>query len=314
MPRDRSCPRRGCAPLLAAVLWLGCGPSVPGQETPETSSGSEPSTSEAAGTTVDPSPQTSTTTLSTTGLDDTGTDDGTTTGLDDCPEGRGWVWEEIFEDRRRTHGQTVVALPDSVMLLAWSRTDATSDVPMVRHYDRSGALQWELEGPSFTTAGDMTVLPDGELVVCGYSSQSEQELWLGRFDVQGDESWSRMLPGTRCTDLHSTRDPGFMLAGLDADFEPTIMRLDDSGNIQDSWVDGSLPLEPEPMDMATDGTDRLLLSGLAAPSGWWLGRLGAGDRLEWSISMGERDPNERADAMVVDPTGDIILAGWSSPR
>jgi hypothetical protein len=279
-----------------------------------TEAGNESATTESLeteGSTSSPSP-------SSTG--DEASSGETGDGEELCPEASGWHWFASIGTEDENELTTVLDTIAGGVIVAGTLDDDPF-FPVMRRYDASGALLWEQQGASEAEVEDVRVLPNGDVVVCGHFGHSSPVLWLARYDSMGNELWAVDEPDMFCRAVDVTAAGDIVVGGvLGAAYTDVpggmtaVLRFDGSGTPLGSWT-ADLQLTAGIHKMAAVGEEVVLLGEYLGSSGFWIGRLDAGDQLAWSESYFDMGPYARGSGLTVDPaTGDIVVVGFSEPR
>ena len=305
----------GSLPLHLAFATLAC-PACVGDSLPVgMPSGSDGTDAETGDTTEPPETSGWTSSAVPPPTADEGTSETTGDAADLCPGPSGWQWIDVrgTEDDDEKHTKIEV-VADGVVV--GGTVDPDLEISVLRRYDVSGQLQWEHEGPGGVRFEDMRVLPDGDVVACGFFHQPVPALWLARFDAMGNEVWSVDEPNLNCRTVDVTAAGEIVVGGtLDGhttdDGETAVLRFDASGTLLRTWT-ADLPFTFGIMWLVAVGDELVLLTEDGATDGFWLGRLDANDQLAWGQSHFDRDLHLGVFEVAVDAaTGDIVVVGFT---
>lgn len=256
------------------------------------------------------------------GTSPSSTDDGASSGESGdvevfCPEASGWHW---FEPIGTADGDELITVLDTAAdgVVVAGTFDEDPFFPVLRRYDASGALLWEQQGADEADVEAVRVLPNGDIVACGHFGYSSPMLWLARYDSMGNELWSVEEPDLYCRTMDVTAAGTIVVGGVlgaaTTDVPPgmtAVLRFDGSGAPVGSWT-ADLHLTSGVYGMVAVGEEVVLLGEDPGSSGFWIGRLDAGDQLAWGETHFAGGPYARATGLTVDPaTGDIVLVGFS---
>ena len=126
----------------------------------------------------------------------------------ELPERSGWSIQIGTEDADTTYGVSAAPGGDLVVAAATQGSLAGDnqgqrDVYLAR-YTPSGELRWALQtgGPMNDSPLGVSVAPDGSIYVGGFTdgdfasaNQGSADVWLARFDADGNELWRRQFGG-----------------------------------------------------------------------------------------------------------------------
>lgn len=137
------------------------------------------------------------------------------------------LWEKLYGGNETDYALSVRNLPDGGAALIGTTGSYNGDVSnyhgngdmWVLNLGPDGNIRWELAlGENQTDEGsDLVVLPDGNIVVCGYTMSSRNgDLWMIRLDPSGNIVWQRAYGGNgrdSGTSITKTSDNGIAVCG-----------------------------------------------------------------------------------------------------
>ena len=317
---------------------------------PDATAAAEPATTTTAGaeptTTTTAATEPTTTTTAATGPATTTTAGAepattTTTTIAELPERSGWSIQFGTDQLDTTFG--VSAGPDgTVVVAAATEGSLAADNQGQRdaylaQYSTSGDPGWALQvgGPRNDSPLGVSVAPDGSIYVGGFTdgdfasaNQGSADVWLARFDADGNELWRRQFGGPawdRGFDVTafdggayitgytaSTLDAGTDLGGFDG----FAARYDAEGNQQwvrhigtdaTDWGQGSA-LAPDGGLYMTGYTEGALAGTHAGDKDLFAVRINVDGSLAWSTQLGTA-ALDWTQGVGVGPEGGMLIAG-----
>ena len=253
---------------------------------PTTTAAAEPATT----TTTATEPATTTTTATEPATTTAAATEPATTTIAELPERSGWSIQFGTDQLDTTFG--VSAGPDGTVVVAAATEGSLAgdnqgqrDAYLARYSD-GGELVWALQvgGPRNDSPLGVSVAPDGSIYVGGFTdgdfasaNQGSADVWLARFDADGNELWRRQFGGPawdRGFDVAAFDGgayvTGYTASALDPDtdlggFDGFAARYDADGNQQ--WI----------RQFGTDATDWGQGSALAPDGGLYVTGYTEGD-------------------------------------
>jgi hypothetical protein len=349
---------RWAAAVVGAVLVAGAcsqptaeDPAAPPETTVTTAS---PDTTTTEPAESGPAPETTTATAAsdttTTASPDTTTTEPAEPGpaseapepvVPELPERSGWSVQIGTEDSDTTFGVSAAPGGDLVVAAATQgslagENQGQRDVYLAR-YSPSGELRWSLQtgGPNNDSPLGVSVAPDGSIYVGGFTdgdfasaNQGSADVWLARFDADGNELWRRQFGGPawdRGFDVTafdggayitgytaSTLDAGTDLGGFDG----FAARYDAEGNQQwvrhigtdaTDWGQGSA-LAPDGGLYMTGYTEGALSGSHAGDKDLFAVRINVDGSLAWATQLGTA-ALDWTQGVGVGPEGGMLIAG-----
>ena len=244
----------------------------------------------------------------------------------------------VFEWQRVTttlhsglYSQVLATADDGVLAVGRSRDHNDDlDLHLVRlHPD--GSIRWQVRigDPDVDEGGHSVVeLDDGGVMVAGVifdrSGDTREDLWLLKFDADGDLLWQRAL-GTDGSDgrinrpklCKSATGDVFMTSLLDTlefgDNDIWLARLDSDGQLL-AQIEFDLGLDyPHALHPLPD--DGVLLLAETRPhlgkNDAWLAEIGPSLTLEWQVRCGDPTRSEVPRGLGRSSGGEIVLCGRS---
>lgn len=137
------------------------------------------------------------------------------------------LWEKLYGGNETDYALSVRNLPDGGAALIGTTGSYNGDVTgyhgngdmWVMNLGPDGNIRWEHAlGEGETDEGsDLVVLPEGDIIVCGYTMSSRNgDLWMLRLDPEGNIVWQRAYGGNgrdSGTSIVKTRDNGVVICG-----------------------------------------------------------------------------------------------------
>lgn len=259
----------------------------------------------------------------------------------ELPERSGWSIQLGSDQADTTYG--VAAGPDGEVVVAAATEGSLAgdhqgqrDVYLAR-YSAGGDPVWSLQvgGPKNDSPLGVSVAPDGSIYVGGFTegdfaaaNQGSADVWLARFDTDGNELWRRQFGGPawdRGFDVTafdggayitgytaSTLDPDTDLGGFDG----FAARYDADGNQQwirhigtdaTDWGQGSA-LAPDGGLYMTGYTEGALSGSHAGDKDLFAARIHADGSLAWTTQLGTA-ALDWTQGVGVGPEGGMLIAG-----
>ncbi len=317
-------------PATPEVTALPDATAAAGPATTTTTAGAEPATTT---TTAATEPATTTPAAEPTTT--------TTTTVAELPERSGWSIQFGTDQLDTTFG--VSAGPDGKVVVAAATEGSLAgdnqgqrDAYLAQYSDR-GELVWALQvgGPRNDSPLGVSVAPDGSIYVGGFTdgdfasaNQGSADVWLARFDADGNELWRRQFGGPawdRGFDVTafdggayitgytaSTLDAGTDLGGFDG----FAARYDAEGNQQwvrhigtdaTDWGQGSA-LAPDGGLYMTGYTEGALAGTHAGDKDLFAVRINVDGSLAWATQLGTA-ALDWAQGVGAGPEGGMLIAG-----
>ena len=261
--------------------------------------------------------------------------------MPELPERSGWSIQIGTEEADTTYGVSAAPGGDLVVAAATQGSLADDnqgqrDVYLAR-YTPSGELRWSLQtgGPMNDSPLGVSVAPDGSIYVGGFTdgdfasaNQGSADVWLARFDGDGNELWRRQFGGPawdRGFDVTafdggayitgytaSTLDPGTDLGGFDG----FAARYDAEGNQQwvrhigtdaTDWGQGSA-LAPDGGLYMTGYTEGELSGSHAGDKDLFAVRINVDGSVAWAVQLGT-EALDWTQGVGAGPEGGMLIAG-----
>ena len=261
--------------------------------------------------------------------------------MPELPERSGWSIQIGTEDADTTYGVSAAPGGDLVVAAATQGSLAGDnqgqrDVYLAR-YTPDGELRWAVQtgGPNNDSPLGVSVAPDGSIYVGGFTdgdfasaNQGSADVWLARFDADGNELWRRQFGGPawdRGFDVTafdggayitgytaSTLDPETDLGGFDG----FAARYDAEGNQQwirhigtdaTDWGQGSA-LAPDGGLYMTGYTEGALSGSHAGDKDVFAVRINVDGSLAWATQLGTA-ALDWTQGVGADPEGGMLIAG-----
>ncbi|MDE0657704.1 MAG: PQQ-binding-like beta-propeller repeat protein [Acidimicrobiaceae bacterium] len=261
--------------------------------------------------------------------------------MQELPERSGWSIQIGTEDADTTYGVSAAPGGDLVVAAATQGSLAGDnqgqrDVYLAR-YSPSGELRWSIQtgGPMNDSPLGVSVAPDGSIYVGGFTdgdfasaNQGSADVWLARFDADGNELWRRQFGGPawdRGFDVTafdggayitgytaSTLDPATDLGGFDG----FAARYDADGNQQwirhigtdaTDWGQGSA-LAPDGGLYMTGYTEGALVGSHAGDKDLFAVRINVDGSLAWATQLGTA-ALDWTQGVGAGPDGGMLIAG-----
>lgn len=164
---------------------------------------------------------------------------------------------------------------------------------------------------------DLTLCPDGGYMLVGYYN-SEANIYLIKTDADGDLQWTKNYPaGIKASGraVIPTRDSGYVVAGFinnNQSKNAYLMRLDAYGGVKWSKNYGGA-FDEEFYDVVELPNGDFAMTGyrdnaIGKPDLYLL-KVDASGNFIWQQSFGRADDEERGNALVAMPNGDLVVAG-----
>ena len=295
-----------------------------------------------------PAPPTPETTASAdTAPIDTGAEDpadapgGSKPASPDPPEVGAWSIQIGTERADTTFGVSAAPNGDVVVAAATEgslagENQGQRDVYLAQ-YSQIGELQWSVQtgGPQNDSPLGVSVAPDGSIYVGGFTdgdfaspNQGSADVWLARFDADGDELWRRQFGGPqwdRGFDVSafdggayitgytaSTLDPDTDLGGFDGfaakyDSDGNQLWIRHIGTDATEWGQGSA-LAPDGGLYVTGFTEGDLSGANAGDKDLFAVRLRSDGSLAWAAQVGSA-ALDWTQGVGLGPEGGVLLAG-----
>jgi cysteine-rich repeat protein len=243
----------------------------------------------------------------------------------------GWTWVLNGDANVDEEGWSIVALADDEWLVAGSvaTTDELTNA-WVGHLNRDGILVWDAQwdgGEAYIdVARDVTLAPNGDVVVIGYATYDrsrETDLWFQRRSPDGQSVlWTQVRPGLEdnAQDRAHGRTPfmgGFIGVGTKQTVDSTrfwVERFDAAGGT--IWADEAGAGAPNSLFTAVAPTPEgnVILAGWrVSPEGdedMWLQQRGPGGEILWDETIASPGgDNDKANAILVDERGGFVVGG-----
>ena len=331
------------APEVTAVpdTTAAAGPATTTTAAAEPATTTTTGAAEPATTTTTGAAEPTTTATTPTEPATTTTTEPTTTTIAELPERSGWSIQFGTDQLDTTFG--VSAGPDGAVVVAAATEGSLAgdnqgqrDAYLARYSDR-GELVWALQvgGPRNDSPLGVSVAPDGSIYVGGFTdgdfasaNQGSADVWLARFDADGNELWRRQFGGPgwdRGFDVTafdggayitgytaSTLDAGTDLGGFDG----FAARYDADGNQQwvrhigtdaTDWSQGSA-LAPDGGLYMTGYTEGALSGSHAGDKDLFAVRINVDGSLAWATQLGTA-ALDWAQGVGAGPEGGMLIAG-----
>lgn len=259
----------------------------------------------------------------------------------ELPERSGWSIQIGTEEADTTYGVSAAPGGDIVVAAATQGSLAGDNQGQrdvyLAHYAPSGELRWSLQtgGPNNDSPLGVSVAPDGSIYVGGFTdgdfastNQGSADVWLARFDTDGNELWRRQFGGPawdRGFDVTafdggayitgytaSTLDAGTDLGG----FNGFAARYDADGNQQwvrhigtdaTDWGQGSA-LAPDGGLYMTGYTEGALSGSHAGDKDVFAVRINVDGSLAWATQLGTA-ALDWTQGVGAGPEGGMLIAG-----
>ena len=259
----------------------------------------------------------------------------------ELPERSGWSIQIGTAEADTTYGVSAAPGGDIVVTAATQGSLAADnqgqrDVYLAR-YAPSGELRWAIQtgGPKNDSPLGVSVAPDGSIYVGGFTegdfaatNQGSADVWLARFDADGNELWRRQFGGPawdRGFDVTafdggayitgytaSTLDPETDLGGFDGfaalyDAEGNQQWVRHIGTDATDWGQGSA-LAPDGGLYMTGYTEGALSGSHAGDKDLFAVRINVDGSLAWATQLGTA-ALDWTQGVGVGPEGGMLIAG-----
>ena len=263
------------------------------------------------------------------------------TAVPELPERSGWSIQIGTEDADTTYGVSAAPGGDLVVAAATQGSLAGDnqgqrDVYLAR-YAPDGELRWSIQtgGPMNDSPLGVSVAPDGSIYVGGFTdgdfasiNQGSADVWLARFDGDGNELWRRQFGGPawdRGFDVTafdggayitgytaSTLDPATDLGGFDGfaaryDADGTQQWIRHIGTDATDWGQGSA-LAPDGGLYMTGYTEGALVGSHAGDKDLFAVRINVDGSLAWATQLGTA-ALDWTQGVGAGPEGGMLIAG-----
>jgi hypothetical protein len=214
----------------------------------------------------------------------------------------------------------------------WVATEANGQDIWLRRYGAPGSLVWTrtFDGPASGNdrAHGVARGPDGSIFVAGYVaiSASRNDVWLGRYDADGNQIWARTYAGSAGTNDQgwgvAADATGVVVAGFHTvwvdDFSTTqqvfVRKYDMAGAIL--WTDAVGGHSGDSgRGVATDAAGNVIVVGHRNAAGQgrdiWVRKYGPGGNVLWTRTHdGPDSTHDEAHGVAVDNDDEILVAGF----
>jgi putative intracellular protease/amidase len=151
-------------------------------------------------------------------------------------------WSKIFGGSGAEYGNACLSLPDGYLVAGYTSSFGSGgkDVYVIK-LDERGKEIWSrtFGGPSWDVGKAICESGDGNFYVCGYThsfGKGEEDVYLIKFDKDGNKHWSRTFGGNRLDMANSislTKDNGLLIGATSGSFSNNtdfyLIRLNDKG-------------------------------------------------------------------------------------
>ena len=262
-------------------------------------------------------------------------------------QGPGKEWARCYGTDGLDSFGAIEATPDSGYILA-GRSELSGDVQFsIVKTDRLGNIQWEkyYGGSHADAAIDITAAHNGGYIVVGFSlsdngnldiNYGEEDFWILRLDANGNMLWNKVYGGSEsdlAMQVTKTDDGNYVVAGITlssdiisgymGEFDYSIIKLDDSGNILWEKILGGSGADYGPMMMKETPDHHLFLLGFTTSADgdvsvnqgqWdiWLVKLDASGNLVWQKTYGGSGSDTGFDMLLLEDGGIAVLGQTNS--